>query len=89
MSDDLTTVIVVCGSRSAQGTICAREPGHTGCHEAFIEGDSRRWWGDSRWAPWEWMVYEFETGDKHRPPPTPRRTLRPAPPPQGFERRVH
>jgi len=51
-----------CGARSAQGTICERERGHGGCHEAFVEGDSRRWWGDARWAPWEWIVYEWETG---------------------------
>jgi hypothetical protein len=28
--------------------VCARERGHIGCHEAFVEGDSRRWWGDMK-----------------------------------------
>lgn len=64
----LTKVTVaLCGAQSAQGTICEREPGHGGCHEAFIDGDSRRWWGDARWAPWEWIVYEFETSAPEPP----------------------
>lgn len=59
---DLTqATVALCGARSAQGSICERQPGHGGCHEAWIDGDSRRWWGDARWAPWEWIAYEFET----------------------------
>jgi hypothetical protein len=64
MSED---TVAMCGARSAQGTVCERPP-HAegdGCHEAFVGGDSRRWWGDARWAPWEWIVYEFETGRAH------------------------
>lgn len=36
-----------CGAWSAQGSRCTREPEHAGCHEALIDGDSRRWWGDA------------------------------------------
>lgn len=37
-----------CGAMSRQGNTCAREPGHIGCHEVYVEGDGRRWWGDTR-----------------------------------------
>lgn len=45
-----------CEALSNQGTKCARIPGHVGCHERYVDGDGRRWWGDSRTeahdAPW-------------------------------------
>jgi len=61
--------VSTCGAVSNQGTVCERAP-HAegdGCHEAFVDGDSRRWWGDARWAPWEWIVYEFAVTDPRRP----------------------
>jgi hypothetical protein len=39
---------MICGARSRQGTVCERERGHVGCHEAYVDGDGRRWWGEMR-----------------------------------------
>lgn len=39
---------MICWARSAQGHRCAREAGHVGCHEVYVDGDGRRWWGDAR-----------------------------------------
>ena len=47
-----------CGALSKRGVQCGRIEGHGGRHEAYIGGDGP-WWGDARWAPWEWIVYEF------------------------------
>lgn len=33
-----------CDGRSNEGNVCERDLGHVGCHEAWIDGDSRRWW---------------------------------------------
>lgn len=41
-----------CGARSAQGNVCARDARHRGCHEVYVDGDGRRWWGDARWGLW-------------------------------------
>ncbi len=66
--DDLTQVtMALCGAQSKQGTICIREKDHGGCHEGIRDDDLSRWWGDARWAPWEWIVYEFENLDPDRP----------------------
>jgi len=35
---------MICDGRSNEGTICERVMGHEGCHEGFVDGDSRRWW---------------------------------------------
>lgn len=40
-----------CGALSRQGNFCERPENHEGCHEAGIDGDSRRWWGDVRDDP--------------------------------------
>jgi len=37
-----------CRALSRQGNFCARPKDHDGCHEAFIDGDGRRWYGDIR-----------------------------------------
>jgi hypothetical protein len=42
-----------CDAESAQGNVCAREKGHVGCHEVYVDGDGRRWWGDARFPPFE------------------------------------
>lgn len=35
----------VCRAVSRQGNVCARPVGHIGCHEVYVDGDGRRWWG--------------------------------------------
>lgn len=45
-----------CGAVSRQYSVCAREKGHDGCHEVYIDGDGRRWYGDMR-------EYPIEEGD--------------------------
>lgn len=57
----------VCDAVSMQGNACQREREHVGCHEALIDGDSRRWWGDARWAPWEWITYDWTVGAGDEP----------------------
>lgn len=42
-----------CRALSRQGNFCAREEGHVGCHEVYVDGDGRRWWDDIREFPEE------------------------------------
>jgi hypothetical protein len=44
--NDRLDVIARCGAISRQGNVCAREQGHEGCHEVYVDGDGRRWWGE-------------------------------------------
>lgn len=37
-----------CEALSAQGNVCTRPPEHEGCHETYVDGDGRRWYGDMR-----------------------------------------
>jgi hypothetical protein len=41
-------VIVQCESVSIEGNRCEQNRSHVGCHEAMVDGDSRRWWD---WEP--------------------------------------
>lgn len=40
-----------CKAISRQGNVCARPEHHDGCHEVYVDGDGRRWWGDVRDDP--------------------------------------
>ena len=52
-----------CQAQSREGSVCEREHRHEGCHEQFVDGDSRRWWGDWSDSTFRQMAESVEMVD--------------------------